>query len=238
MIGSIFVGVIFLAVIIGAVAGLPFFSRRLSLRANVVIILGYLSILVILSLSSFAIPPWALQQPVDPDISLTGFQNSDTVIADGIRNGTFEAPEGCLKTVNAFDISIDSIAVSHHDGLPGLVYVGTKGVDAPDNGNGKIDVLTYVDGYVYFNGNYYDYSIEPPAVSIDNSDFYISGIEKKTLHLIQFNDRTILPQFFDEAETSHSFGAHSYLIVVILLPPGIDATGDITPLAELGQPIA
>lgn len=233
MTASIILGIILLAVIIAVVAAVSPIMRRLSLRANAMIILGYLSVLIVLSLFIYAIPDAALKTPVDPDF-IVNFEHTEQVVAAGIRDGSFDVPEDCLKAVSTFVLTSSDIKIASDKSLPGLVYVGTKGIDTPDDGSGKIDVYSYSEAYVSLGNGIYDAPMLPPSVSFDNAVLSISNVEQKTNEFIVFNDKNTLPQFFDSKPDFNGGGIHSYLAVVVLLPPGVSYSGSSAePLSAL-----
>ncbi|NLA85812.1 MAG: hypothetical protein GX847_00715, partial [Clostridiales bacterium] len=207
-----------IAVIIGVVATGPLLTRRFSLRANAMLIIGYLAILVVMSVSVYTLPSKTLKSPVGPDF-IINFEQSSQAIAAGVHDGSFSAPEGCHKTATTFDVTAGHIEISAARDLPGLVFAGTKGIDTPDDGRNKISVYIYNETYINHNNSFYDIPLAPPTVSFDNAVLSVINPAEETIRLISFNDKNTLPQFFDVSDFYG--GMHSSLVVVVLLPPDV-----------------
>jgi hypothetical protein len=215
----------------------PFITRRLSLKANLSVICSYLVLLLAFSVISCAIPSSALMEAIDPIQSVEYFETGGTVIASGIREGTFEAPAGFVKTEASFDVPSEHVVISRAEDVSSVIYVGTKGVDAPDNGTDAIDVYSYVTGYINIADDDYTIQADPPTAELTDGVLTILPAKQRSLQLISFNDRMMVPQFFDSVQNIHGGGSFGYLAVVVLLPPGVTYSGSGTePLSALLSP--
>jgi hypothetical protein len=215
----------------------PFITRRLSLKANLSVICSYLALLLAFLAISCAIPSSALLAAIDPIQIRPFFENSDMVIAAGIREGAFEAPDGFVKTEASFDAPPEHVVISGAGNELGTVYVGTKGVDAPDNGKNTVDVYSYVKGYINFADDHYAIQVDPPTAQLTGNALSIQPAKQRSLQLISFNDRMTVPQFFHSVQNIHGGGSYGFLAVVVLLPPGVTYSGGGTePISALLSP--
>lgn len=232
--------IIIIVVAIGGVAVIgPLITRRLSIKVNLYIILGFLAALTVLSVICVLIPSSALKTPVDPEKVAHYFDGGEAIIGEGIHAGNFDAPEGFIKTESSFDIQAGNVTIFREAQLT-FVYVGIKGVDAPDNGNNKIDIFNYSSGNVSYNGLNYNVDIDPPKCVFENGAYpklsFMSN-EKKSVDFYQFDDRYAMPQFFGTVMSSGGMGVTTCQINIVLLPPGVTYSGDgAVPLSCLGTP--
>jgi hypothetical protein len=207
----------------------PLITRRFSIRANFAIIGVYLAILIALSAACALISPSALKTPAGADMAEGPPPLGQELLSD-IGRGDFDAPDGFTKFENSFDVTGDSISISAH--IYGAVYVGTKGKDAPDNGNGKIDVYSYAAGTVRINGTNYVEPMESPDYTYQNSAGPALEItqkeEKKQVDLYRFDDAALIRQLSGDSVSTGSGSSSASLAVVVLLPPGVSYTGNGT----------
>lgn len=217
----------------------PLITRRLRTKTNLLLVGGYLTLLVVLSVICIFIPASALVANIDPALTTDNIP-SDQSIAAEINTGSFDAPEGFTKTETSFDTASDRIRITGSGDLLGGVYVGTKGVDVRDNGTNKIDVYSYVSGDVRFNGTCYPVQIDAPEVILDQTNhLFINPAAKKLVDLYQFDDLFTVQRFSGTDYSSSSGSSSSCLVVIVLLPPGVTAELSGTlPLSSLLQPVS
>lgn len=229
---SLLLIIITIIIIVAVIVLGPLVTRMLNVKINILLIGGYFTVLVVLLVICLLIPSSALKSPANPGQAAEYLENDHTLSAR-IKAGNFDAPEGCTQNTDTLDASSGSITVSTASDLLGMVFVGTKGVDAPDNGNQKIDVYSYVSSHVIFNDTYYDTQIDPPIISLAHNILAINAADKKRVDFYQFSDGYAIQQFSGVDGSHWGGGSVTFLTVVVLLPPGVTATGSgYQPLSE------
>lgn len=227
-------------VMIAAVVAIgPFITRRLGIKTNLVLIGGYLALLITLSVICIFIPSSALKATIDREKASQSLDSGNSIISAGISAGSFDAPEDFTKTETSFEATSDRIHITGAADLFDEVYVGTKGVDIPDNGTNKIEVYTYVFGDVSFNGTYYPAQIDAPTVILDHANhLYINAAAEKSVDLYQFDDLYAVHQFSGTDYSSGGGNASSSTLVIVLLPSGVTAEGSgYQPLSSFLQSV-
>lgn len=231
---SVFLIMAVIIIIVAIVVLGPLITRRLSIKVNLFIIGGYLAVLFMLTVVCLLIPPSALKTPLQSE-TVSQYNLDYNVFTSNLKAGNFYVPEGYTKTENAYKPQTDSVAISAD--IFGMAYVGIKGVDVPDNGNGKIDVYSYVSGNVIFGNSYYEVQPDHPEIYFEDGVYpkldigYKVG--KQTLKFYRFDDRYTVQQFSD---ADFSWGGGSYIsqILIVLLPPDVEYSGTNTePLSSL-----
>jgi hypothetical protein len=241
MTAALLVNFFILAVIVGLVGlvlGL-LIRRGLSVKINFIVIGCYLALLAILAGLCFIIPSGRLVAAADSEKTLRNFSNGESAIRQSIRDGSFDAPEDFYKEAYSFGGPAGDISIYADPQLYNTVYVGTKGVDAPDNGSAAIDVYSYIGGTANLSGNYYNIlTNDHPLIGLQGKSLSITPAGEIRLDFYRFDDRDAVPYFFANGPTDYFFsGTRGFQCVIVLLPPGVSYTGDNTePLSAFMKP--
>ena len=222
--------------IIAVAAVGPLITRRLSLRVNLAIAGGYLAVMLLSSVICAIIPASALRSTLDPVKASESFENAGRNIGVALQAGSLEAPEGIDMSVLSFDAPA-SVVLPEAEAFQGVVYVGIKGEDVPDDGRLTVDVRSYTCGFVVFNDTYYAIPVDPPSVILEDGVLTVTAAPEKTVNLVRFNDRSTVPQFFDTDASAYGGGTYAFQLVVVLLPPGTACTGGEPLSALIKQPV-
>lgn len=236
---SYFLVLINLAILVIIVVVLVNFSSkilfRLSVKRNIFIISGYLVLLIMLSVACFLLPSNQLLTTTEASID-----DSYGVLQmyPAILKNDFGNIEGCTRAEYNFAPQGNSVTIKSDSDLSWCTYVGTKGVDAPDNGDGKIDVYSYSYASVVIdNSTSFDIPVDPLLFSFNQDNLILTYGENRKLDYACFSDRlSTAGQFFD-ADSSSDSRPTSSQIVIILLPPGVTCTNnaDVQSLSQLNE---
>jgi hypothetical protein len=219
--GGIIAFLIIVIIIIGIIGLAPFAVKRLSAKLNFRIIGGYLAVLIVLSLVCLLLPGGVLVKGADTSQEAG---NPDANAYQRITAGDFDAPDGFTKTEKDFDPLGGSVRVTCGENLEGMVFVGTKGVDVPDNGDGKIDVYSYSSATVNFGNMYFVPEIGAPDLAYSGGNLTVSAASQKEKDFYQFDDGYALGQFFSGQRSLNS-GSIVIKEIFVLLPRGMTASG-------------
>lgn len=119
----------------------PLIGRLLSVKLNFIVVSVYVCILILFSLIPLFLPRGNLLKTSPAQIiSPSGFTYMNQMYRN-IQNGDFSAPSD-LELIYNHSYAANYHGFTLNDTNVG-VYIGTKGIDAPDNHNGKIDVYYY-----------------------------------------------------------------------------------------------
>ncbi len=206
-------------------------SRGLSIKVNFIIAGCYLAVLVILTAVCYVLPAGPLIPAADPEKAMQTIEDGDAALRQSIRDGSFDAPESFDKTISSFDFTGSHIDIQADSMLYiyKSVYVGTKGVDAPDNGSTTIDVYSYLGGYGVLRGQYYNFlTSEHPIVELPRQTLYLKQPPRLELEFYKFDDKDAVPFFFQGDQPDYNFSRSGFQCVIVMLPPGVTYTGDGT----------
>lgn len=204
---------------------------RLGVKLNICMIGCYLALLVMLSVVCFFLPSNHLQ-------TLTSSHTAyGTDLLQTILDNNFGDIEGCLRAEYAFSPQSNSVSIQLEDNIPQNVYVGTKGVDAPDNGDGNIDVYSYSYATAEMDKiPRFDVPIEPLLVSFNQDNLTVKNPENKAVRYYCFDDQILSAGQFFNTTLSSSGGSSCCQIVAILLPPGVTCTNaDVQSFSQLNE---
>ena len=216
-----------IGVIAGLVVGL-FVRRGLSIKVNFILVGCYLALLAVLTGLCYVIPSSRLVAAADPEKAVRNFNNGESAIRQSVIDGNFDAPEDFYKEEYSFDLPAGDITIYADPQLFNTVYVGTKGVDAPDNGRATIDIYSYIGGTATLNGNYYNIlTNDHPAITLANKTLTIRPVTDIRLDFHKFDDKDAAPYFFENWKLDFYFsGTSGFQCVIVLLPPGVSYTGE------------
>lgn len=210
--------------IIAAVVLTRFIARHLNMKLNFCIIFGYLALLIVLSLICPLLPSSALVKSEESS-QITQYGESTNTLYKRLFAGNLDAPSGFAKAVSRFtpkgrtlNLKTDINGIS--------VCVGTKGVDIPDNHDGKIDVYYY--GWANTDFGDISITIKMQAPKISYSGNTITTKERKlTVNKYFFQDSYSAQQFLCKKgdEFGNSSGS-SVEQIFVLLPRGVIAIGN------------
>lgn len=214
-----------LATSIGLIAAFaivfPRITKGLSARLNLLIACGYLVLLIGLSAVCLMIPASSLVWAETPTIS-DGYVHYDNAVWSNLFSGNFSAPDGLTQTVTSLKPQSKTIAVK---GLSNFynVWVGRKGVNAPDNHNGKIDIYRYSEAPISYAN--YKYHPKPPLLkyTYKGSLLEFRAVPQSNYVVYSFDDRLSAEQFYTESNSLYYI--NSYELVVVLLPKGVKISG-------------
>lgn len=218
--------ILLIILIVAIVVVAPFIAKHLHIKVNLFIVCGYLTLLVAFSIISLLLPGGALIKAgkgVQPaGIGYTGDLN---IFYKRISAGNFDAPSGYIKAVKSFTPNGKTIFLKNSISTF-VIYVGTKGIDAPDNHNGKIDVYYYGGAYVSFNGTNLTPKVQTPLISYDGKTLAIKNVGQITLNYYSFDDRYTARQFLSQSnDDGDSISSNCIEQVVVLLPRGVTISG-------------
>jgi hypothetical protein len=213
---------VFFAVLIAFIILSPVIVRSMSVKINFYIIGGYLAILLVLSLVVPLLPSGKLIKVTNaPQTNVSNFTTNN--VYKQIQKGNFSAPAGYRAKVDTFAVKSGTITITPVNDLLGQVYVATKGIDIPDNGDGKIDVYSY--GTAYIGNTNFAPNLDLLTVKYSENNLTIANTEQKSVQFCKFYDGYAVGQFFN-ANLTMSSGAIINGPVIVLLPSGVKVSGE------------
>jgi hypothetical protein len=212
---------ILIALIIAFGIIIPRLTGRLNTKINLLFVCGYLALLVALSASCLLVPDKALVRVDTPTISDGGVHN-DYLFWLRFFSGNFSAPKGFVQTVNSFKPQSKTLAVKSQLNFSN-VWVGKKGVNVPDNHNGKIDVYFFAQTPLTFVNFKYHPKIDPVKVAYKGSTLSLKSVQQQLFELSGFDDRQAALQFYNGSDNIFNMVSMSdYELIVVLLPKGVN----------------
>ncbi len=201
---------------------LRFVSKRLTVKSNFIFIGAYIGVLIVLSFMTLLLPSVALINGSTKGLSAVN--NPMGTLYQNITAGNFGEIGGLAKNAEYSFAAKGSITfynndVSNSNGVS--EYVGVKGVDAPDNGDGKIDVYCYTSSY-NFSGTYVTLKVPAPKVSFCNNQLKISASQQTTADFYSFDDKLTNPENINDTINSEFAGCQ---MIVVMLPHGVTVSG-------------
>lgn len=217
--------ILFLIVLIVMIFTGPKLSGLLNARSNILTVVCYLGLLSALSLVCFLLPSGALAQKVSPSYYL----NSMASLSKQVKTGHYGVPKGFTGTHQSYSLSGQSVSITSTSGDIS-VYLGTKGVDAPDDHSGKIDVYCYCQYDLEADSYRLSATMQPSALFFNGKSLDIKSLNPKTMVTGYAFDYA--SQFFNSNEF-YRFENNATQIAVILVPKGVRANGNYGSLADL-----
>jgi hypothetical protein len=211
-------------VIIALIIIAPFVIRRLSVKTNFFIIGGFLSLLIVLSLIGLLLPSSVLVKSASPSLN-AGNSERPLSIIERVITGNYAAPDGFTKTECNFEPRNSVVKLSTGNNLfTGQVFVGIKGEDVPDNGDGKIDIYSYMSTSFDVRDVNFAPETDPPVIQYNNDILTLGNATQKAKNYDWIDDSYSIGQFLSGDQ---SFNSGSMLTeeIYVLLPHGVSASG-------------
>jgi hypothetical protein len=208
----------------------PLIGRLLSVKLNFKVVSAYLCILILFSLIPLFLPRGNLLKTSPAQIiSPSGFTYMNQMYRN-IQNGDFSAPSD-LELIYNHSYAANYHGFTLNDTNVG-VYIGTKGIDAPDNDDGRIDAYYYSLPLKIANINLA--AKDAPEISFDGrtlnmkSTNYIAEFYSFNESRLAWRTENSTQQILNQV-TGVTFNA-----LVILLPRGVTISGgNYSPLKDL-----
>lgn len=228
MSASLIISVIILAIILffpllmTKIRTIPFISKQITIKVNFLLVGIYLALLIVLSLACLFLPRKALVRSISSpqlrdDISRTFDKKASQC--------DFSAPNGFIKTEKCFsaDDSSVSIVMLNYDAY---VVTKTKGKDAPDNHDGKIDVYCFTLKNPIFINLTQSPNAQTPTIEYSGSQISVKR-KQNAFVAYGFDDTTSARQFFTHHENKwmNQISFVSQNVIVVLFPRGTRISG-------------
>lgn len=231
MIGVIAVVVIILFLIIiipAAIFGIgPFIKKHTNLKINFCIIFGYLAVLFLLSLVCLILPRDALVKS-EKTSQISDTNDAYSLFDKKAAKGDFSVPSGFTKTEKSFAPQgcIVNVMTYNYDAV---IITMTKGVDAPDNRDGKIDVYCYTIQNAHVSGTNMTFNTQVRAITYNDNNIKITSDIPHSIGLYEFADYYTTSQFIKQGSMIN-VSSPSFNTVVVILPRGVkvNETGSST----------
>jgi hypothetical protein len=208
----------------------PLIGRLLSIKLNFKVVSAYVCILILFSLIPLFLPRGNLLKTSPAQIMLpSGFSYTHQIYKN-IQNGDFSAPSD-LELIYNHSYAADYHSFTLNNNNVGI-YIGTKGVDAPDNHDGKIDVYYYSLSLKIANIDFA--AKDAPVISFNKQAFNINQ-PHFTADFYSFDDGRLA--WRTENSTQQILAQTTcvtFYALVILLPRGVTISGsNYSPLKDL-----
>jgi hypothetical protein len=208
----------------------PLIGRLLSAKLNFKVVSAYVCILILFSLMPLFLPRGnLLKTSPAQNILPSGFSYTHQIYKN-IQNGDFSAPSD-LELIYNHSYAANYHGFTLNDTNVG-VYIGTKGIDAPDNDNGKIDAYYYSLPLKIANIDFA--TKDAPEISFDNTHLNINQ-PYFPAEFYSFDDGRLA--WHTEHSTQQilsQVNGSTFNAMVILVPRGVTISGsNYSPLKDL-----
>lgn len=198
----------------------PIVSKRINLQVNRRIIVGYLAVLIVLSLIGLLLPQGRL---IKTESASQYKPQDDGVYVDrvtqAIKKGSYDAPEGMSCTGKSFTPTGEEISLTTYN-CPACTVTFVKGVDIPDDGNDKV--------FVY----YYKTDSSQPVAGDELAKIDCKGdtivVSKKAKRVYSFDDGYGAGQFCHTSIGSSIVVPETTDVIAVVLPRNVKITSTAT----------